>query len=213
VGSVFARARIGVALAAALGLGALAACGDETFRCEDSTQCVVSGEQGVCEANGYCTFDDADCACGRRYGEQAGQGLAGACLEQCTGETNTGTQSSGSTTATTASGTTTSGTSTTTSDASSTTGPNEDPYGPCADGTPCFYAAASCFGQDGDMARVCAPRCGTMSCPDPLGGSPSPTCDFGLCVLECQTVNDCPDGMQCSADLGGINPVCGWAID
>lgn len=34
----------------------------------------------MCEPSGYCSFDDADCESGRRYGSFAGQGLSGACV-------------------------------------------------------------------------------------------------------------------------------------
>lgn len=52
------------------------ACGDGAFGCQESTQC---GDGGVCEAVGYCSFPDDDCASGRRFGELAGD-FAGMCV-------------------------------------------------------------------------------------------------------------------------------------
>ncbi|HEY2745245.1 MAG TPA: hypothetical protein VGL86_11500 [Polyangia bacterium] len=46
----------------------------------DQGACVREGVQGTCEANHWCSFPDATCAGGRRYGEFAGDGLAGACV-------------------------------------------------------------------------------------------------------------------------------------
>lgn len=36
---------------------------------------------GACEPNGFCSFPDADCLSGSRYGEHAGAGLANTCVE------------------------------------------------------------------------------------------------------------------------------------
>ncbi len=49
---------------------------------------------GTCEPNGYCSFDDPECASGRRYGELAGGGLAGLCVND-TPETTGASSSSG----------------------------------------------------------------------------------------------------------------------
>lgn len=42
-----------------------------SFACDDSAACVLGGVQGTCESTGYCSFDDATCPSGRRYGVQA----------------------------------------------------------------------------------------------------------------------------------------------
>jgi len=51
------------------------------YRCEASSECTspVSDEVGVCEPNGWCSFADPGCPSGRRYGDLAGEGLAGDC--------------------------------------------------------------------------------------------------------------------------------------
>ena len=66
----------GVAVAAAM----VAACGEpRAFACERDDQCVAAAGEGFCEADGWCSFADADCDSGRRYGELSGP--AGQCVE------------------------------------------------------------------------------------------------------------------------------------
>lgn len=62
---------LGTALGACLGMRA--------YTCVDDEQCVQDGEQGFCEATGWCSFADDDCDSERRYGKWAGMGLAGRC--------------------------------------------------------------------------------------------------------------------------------------
>src|SRR5262245_28266566 len=79
----------------ALALLSAAACraGDEPFTCRESTQCVLGGAQGICEATGHCSFPDPTCMGGRRYGEHAPDGLSRVCIKARScgdGETSTG---------------------------------------------------------------------------------------------------------------------------
>lgn len=68
----------------------VAGCTANAFACEDAGDCAgVMG--GVCESTGWCSFPDDTCDSGRRYGEWAGNELAGACVD------DVGTGSSGST--------------------------------------------------------------------------------------------------------------------
>ena len=46
------------------------------FQCSASKTCTP----GYCESTGFCSFDDPTCASGRRYGDYAGNGLAGSCV-------------------------------------------------------------------------------------------------------------------------------------
>jgi alpha-tubulin suppressor-like RCC1 family protein len=72
-------------LALALALG-LAGCsiGDLPFRCDEDAACVLGGEQGVCEANGSCSFSDSECAdTSRRFGDNAPEGVARKCVPAC----------------------------------------------------------------------------------------------------------------------------------
>jgi len=62
-------------------------CGD-TFTCEEQSQCVDDDRAGRCEANGFCSFPDPDCPSGHRYGDRAGDGLAGECVAPDDGTTS-----------------------------------------------------------------------------------------------------------------------------
>ena len=50
------------------------------FRCADSAACIREGVAGTCEASHWCSFPDAACDSGRRYGEFAGDGLSNLCV-------------------------------------------------------------------------------------------------------------------------------------
>lgn len=65
-----------------LGLGAWLGCDAGVFVCQDDSSCVLEGEQGVCQASGYCSFPDDDCTSGQRYGELVGRRLSGICVEE-----------------------------------------------------------------------------------------------------------------------------------
>lgn len=58
-------------------LGLSACTNTSEFNCQDNTDC---GSNGQCEASGFCSFPDDDCASGRRYGNLAGTGLANKCV-------------------------------------------------------------------------------------------------------------------------------------
>ena len=69
----------------AFALGLMAAIGGCTpiasgFVCASSPMCVREGVAGTCEGNHWCSFPDAACPSGRRYGEFAGDGLGLACV-------------------------------------------------------------------------------------------------------------------------------------
>jgi alpha-tubulin suppressor-like RCC1 family protein len=73
---------LGVLVAALCGCSSL----DSSFVCRADRECVIAGVQGFCEQTGSCSFADASCASGRRYGAYSLAGLAG----QCTGMTDSG---------------------------------------------------------------------------------------------------------------------------
>lgn len=73
----------------------------DVFRCSADDECRIETIQGFCEPNRYCSFPAADCDSERRYGGQAGGGLAGECVP---------VESAGSTTDTTTTESTSSGT-------------------------------------------------------------------------------------------------------
>ncbi len=55
------------------------------FVCTSDAECSRGGAGGQCELNGYCSFLDPQCASGRRFGEFAGDGLAGTCTDELPG--------------------------------------------------------------------------------------------------------------------------------
>src|SRR5437868_68057 len=58
----------------------VAACANRSpYSCSVAEQCVLSGEQGFCEAEGFCSFPDPACDSGRRFEPNAGAGMAGTC--------------------------------------------------------------------------------------------------------------------------------------
>lgn len=104
---------------AALG-GLLLGCGAApTYVCSSNTQC---GADGTCEANGGCSFPDADCPSGRRFGEFAPSGNA--CVPQPGNDASSSASSSSTTSTEPVQETLEPGT-TTTSDAGSTSSGSE----------------------------------------------------------------------------------------
>jgi lectin-like protein len=77
--SLFRDSLGGHVAALVLALSPLACLRSTTFTCATSTDC---GTDGVCEPNNFCSFADASCAQGRRYGS-----LSGPVAGQCVGET------------------------------------------------------------------------------------------------------------------------------
>lgn len=68
-------------LAALAGLAAgLWGCDDRVFTCEHDDDCDAAEGDGVCEANGYCSFVAPECGSGRAFGELAPMGVAGKCV-------------------------------------------------------------------------------------------------------------------------------------
>jgi len=63
----------------ALGVTWAPGCGDREYECTQDVQCVNNKGRGYCELNGLCSFPDATCPSGRRYGEHAGD-QSGTCV-------------------------------------------------------------------------------------------------------------------------------------
>jgi hypothetical protein len=64
-------------------------CAAPAFACETPENCRSGGLDGVCEETGWCSFEDPDCASGRRYGSHATPTLAGMCVPPPTDEGST----------------------------------------------------------------------------------------------------------------------------
>jgi hypothetical protein len=68
------------ALLLVLAVAPLAGClKSAAFSCSVETDCTRGGEIGTCEPTGFCSFADASCPSGRRYGELSGA-LANVCV-------------------------------------------------------------------------------------------------------------------------------------
>jgi len=71
------RRTVRVAWLAVVALG----CSSHEFVCQSDEQCVDGSAQGTCELTSFCSFPDASCASGARYGELASAGLANQCVD------------------------------------------------------------------------------------------------------------------------------------
>lgn len=77
----------------ACAFAAVAGCNeDDTFQCVSDAQC---GGAGICESVNYCSFPDADCETGRRYGDESATGIAGQCVPKEEGTSGAATEGSG----------------------------------------------------------------------------------------------------------------------
>jgi hypothetical protein len=61
-----------------------------SYHCTTDAQCHFGGQQGHCEASAACSFPDAGCASGSRYGQFAPPGLAGACVDVANNDLGSG---------------------------------------------------------------------------------------------------------------------------
>lgn len=68
------------ALGAWLGWVAAGCLGRTPYPCQDDAQCVLDGQQGVCEAERYCSLPDDACPSRRRFSEHAPADLAERCV-------------------------------------------------------------------------------------------------------------------------------------
>ena len=69
----------------------LAGCNDaDAFTCVEDAQCQQNGVDGTCQPLGFCSFDDASCASGQRYGSLAPDGVAGKCVPPTNGDDTDG---------------------------------------------------------------------------------------------------------------------------
>ena len=219
--------------------GVVGSCGFDPFGCADAEDCVANGADGVCEATGFCSFPDEDCDSGRRYGELAGDDLAGECVED-TAASGTGSGTSGGIstegeTATTdpsltmgasstMSGTTMPGTSLTASagDDSSTSAAEADTgqppvypeYGSCDSELDCVFPGALCR-FNGSVASVCTPPCTNNGVPAPECPAADP---FVVGCLDTGTGPNacfiwCEGGtLPCPDGMDCVGNSCAWTL-
>lgn len=103
------RLRPGLSLPGAALVVAAACQGGSYFVCNDDGDCAGQGAEGVCQPLGACSFPDAECPSGQRYGEASQPSLAGECVT--TGDGTTGTLEDPSTSSSAPAGSSAEGTS------------------------------------------------------------------------------------------------------
>lgn len=166
------------------GIGVYAGClGNLAFDCDDDSQCVG----GQCAAPGYCAFPDDGCVSGLKYGEHAGQGLGGDCVDP--GDVDGGTGESG----TGESGTQETGSSTDTDPDTTSDTSDDDPSAEC--GNDVIEPGEYC---DGPIPNgICRSDCQTVQC----------DADFG----DCNQVAE--DGCEQPLDAPEACGACGLVCD
>lgn len=176
-----------------LGIASLgmAACGsDPLFRCADDTVC---SDGGICEPEGFCSFPDDSCPSGRRFGDLAEAGLANACVPE-RGDTDVGSEASGTGPSPTTSGATGSS-SATGSEGDVSSGPGdttENPMAECGNGEVEPGEICDDGSNDGSYGG-CEPGCGARA----------PFCGDGQVEPE---EEGCDDGNERQGD--GCNVDC-----
>ncbi|MEM6997067.1 MAG: hypothetical protein AAF721_41570 [Myxococcota bacterium] len=90
------RRWIGLATTAAWGWCLGACIGPEPFACENDDQCQLSGDQGTCEPEKYCSYPDEACASKARFESHAPGDLAGRCVEPPPGDEGSSSEDDGS---------------------------------------------------------------------------------------------------------------------
>ena len=203
-------------------------CGAASFVCDGDESCRDGGRDGQCEANGSCSFPDAGCPSGRRYGEH-GMSKAGECVSDDASDTQATSSADTMTTTnpttddpttiepTTTNPTTSPDPGTTTTGADATDAGTEptptDPYGRCEQDEDCPDGFCEALGA---LPLTCAPPCNNAAeCPDSSAAATSPACvgtgGEKWCVLPCQGPPDCPPMMECSSwEEAEYGRLCTW---
>ncbi|HWB82432.1 MAG TPA: hypothetical protein VG755_46035, partial [Nannocystaceae bacterium] len=163
----------------------LGGCGAGAFACNDASQCIAGGVAGTCQADGWCSFPDTECESGERYGDYAGEDVAGRCvptggsssglggsdehmtsIDSTVGEsTLTSANTSVSTSASSSADASDSDTNTTTSTTSTTTTTTTDGPRDCGDGM--LQPGEECDqGPSNDNHGACTTSCTLAACGD-----------------------------------------------
>lgn len=69
-----------MAVALVVGTSSISGCSSTVFGCAEDAQCSQKDVVGICQPEGYCSFPDASCESGQRFGEHADRKLAGECV-------------------------------------------------------------------------------------------------------------------------------------
>ncbi len=167
----------------------------DSFGCGEDGQCESAGITGTCEVNGYCSFLDDTCASGRRYGDLAGGGLAGVCVQENPGSTgavsSTDGGSSGEVPATTMDASASSGTAETTGGFSCT------PSGVCSESPLPGWSGPIVLEPGGDEPCGGAPPQWTAG----TGLVPQSACE---CACEGEAEAQCEFSVYGNSGCGGL---------
>lgn len=205
-----------IALVACLLAGSGCA-GSEAFVCTVDGDCTAAGAAGRCEPNGFCSFPDGTCPSAWRYGDHAGDGLGGTCVDEDGSTGNAGSLTVGDTldpttndpaeTSLTSNPTTTTTTATTSPPSECGNGivePGEECDGP-APGVPCTAAGF----DSGELG--CRPECvfDTAGCGECGNGVVDglEVCD-GFDVLDhtCESEGFISGDLLCALDCSALDP-------
>ena len=62
-------------------LGVAISCAEpEPYECESDEQCNLGGEDGLCQPEGDCSYEDLECESGFRFHDDAPDDIAGTCV-------------------------------------------------------------------------------------------------------------------------------------
>lgn len=178
------------------------------FQCSTDENCIAEGAGGVCEANSFCTFPDAECPTGKRWHDRASS-LAGMCFGDEGGATDTD-DSAGS-----SGGSGTTDDPTTGLEPSTSSSTSGDPP---TTGDPMTGDPVTGDPTTGDATGGSSSETGAMpSCDETYGGAAdymlceeeADSCRFGVTVTmtPCSTLCESFGGMCLGAQLNE-KPVC-----
>lgn len=214
-------------------------CITSSSACSGDSDCDADGRSGMCQTNGWCSYPDPDCTSGQRYGDQAGNELAGKCVYGGGGSESSSTITDASTlsasslesTATLESSDTADGSSSTTqgtgTDSDTTASSSTGDAGVCGDGM--MSGTEECDdGEANGMGGPCRDDCVLTVCGDGyVGGeeacepegdddcTPRCTLRCGNGVIDDGEVCDgvaVPVGEDCT-DHGFVSGTLGCATD
>lgn len=177
------------------------------FQCSTSEDCIAEGAGGVCEANSFCSFPDAECPTGKRWHDRASS-LSGMCFGEEGGATDTD-DSAGSSSGSSTTQDPTTGLDPSTS--SSTSGdPTTDPTtGDPTTGDPTTGDSTTSGSSSGTSAMAPCDETYGAAADYMLCEEAADSCRFAVTVsmMPCTTICESFGGMCVGAQLNE-KPVC-----
>lgn len=170
------------------------------FVCEDASDCNDGSFTGMCQPNGYCSFGDASCDSGQRYGDHAPDDLAGTCVLPGDVTTGDATTTGIGTTVSTLDGATLEEESTSTSTTGALDGPLDD-EGTTTSTDPTSVTDTSPDTLEGGSTSTTGPD---TTCGLPLAGDACSECLGKFC---CDEALACVMDEACSCLVNCGNPM------